>query len=105
MSIRWYVLDEYGEATAVTDVHALFGWERRHGSERLIGYDCVAGVDVSTVLLASAMRPTSLPFETKVFGGQHDLKQWRWGSRKAAEDGHRGVVMALTLGLDPKGDL
>ena len=105
MSMRWYVLDEQGEAAAVTDVHTFFAWERVHGLERQIAYDFVEGTNVSTVLLAGATLPTTLPFETLLLGGRYDDRRWRWATRKEAEDGHRNIVAALVLGLDPTKEL
>lgn len=100
MSLRWFILDENGEAVGLTDVHTVMRWERVNGHKRLIAYDQIQGADVSTVLLSHAQLANALPFETLIYGGPHDGQTWKWADRKAAEAGHARVVSALETGTD-----
>lgn len=96
MSVRWWILDDDGEAVGVTDVHVLFAWERTNSIKRLIGYDQITDACyVSTVLISAATRSNALPFETLVFGGEYDGHRWGWANRREAIEGHAAAVAVV----------
>ena len=64
-----------------------------HHELRLVGYDVIDDVRVSTVHLGipHGLRGTE-HYETMVFGGEHDEHQWRYETYEQAVAGHAQVV-------------
>ena len=69
----------------------LFADEER----RVVGFTALDGVEVSTVWLGldySIGPGPPLIYETMIFGGPHDERQWRYPNRDAALAGHDQAV-------------
>jgi hypothetical protein len=79
---------------------------------RRVAYDERDGVRVSTIFLGIdhgfGMDGPPVLFETRVFGGQHDQMQIRYGTWAAAEAGHREICARVfgepTPGADPSAE-
>jgi hypothetical protein len=110
-----YVLDEDGRPRREPDLAVWARWMDLTGREmettdgpvgRRLGHTRIDDeVRVSTLFLGEdrAMVPGGVPilFETMIFGGPYDCRQWRYPTRDLALRGHTAVVEALLLGHDP----
>jgi hypothetical protein len=99
---REYVLDKNGEPVLCKD---LMSWAKFMSSvDRYSIQDLKDGVGVSTVFLGldhnfKGYGPPIL-YETMIFGGRFDQKQWRYATRAEAMEGHANAV-ALAHGAVP----
>ncbi len=98
-----YILAKDGKTPIECD--DLKEWGRwMNGDERIVRRTEVGEVTVSTVFLGldhnfTDWGPPQL-WETMIFGGKHDGRQWRYTSREAAENGHDSAVVMAQGGLD-----
>jgi hypothetical protein len=104
---RWWTLD--GHTPVPTDDIMAWGalFEPERGGEkggRAVGKDTIGEVFVSTVFLGidhSYGDGPPLLFETMVFRGHLDERQWRYSTWDQAEAGHARIVQAVRDGTDP----
>jgi hypothetical protein len=100
--IQWYILDENHRPVPAEMLEAAKAFEN-HGS---IAFDQVTpDTYVSTIFLAfdhSFGRPGRSPqlFETMVFGGPLEHRQWRYSTYEEALAGHKAALDAV---LDASG--
>lgn len=79
--------------------------EMRMGPDAPVGNDDVGDANVSTVFLGLNHSHGGGPpvlYETMIFGGKHDERQYRYHTREEAATGHARVVDALRRGVDPE---
>ena len=106
---HFFVLDEDGNPLPLEreDILLWGRWMENHPAQRIVSQDTVVNkngedVQVSTVFLGINHNyfgeDPPILWETMIFGGPHDQRQWRYSSRKAAMDGHVRA-MALVFGL------
>lgn len=65
---------------------------------RVVGYDEVGEAHVSTVWLGldhAFFGGPPLIFETMIFGGEHDMEQWRYSTEEEALAGHQHALSLL----------
>jgi hypothetical protein len=94
-----YILDENGKPRPAD----LMTWARWfETADRKVWRTALAqpaGVEVSTVFLGldhSYGEGPPVLWETMVFGGVYDTKQWRYCTKQEALDGHRRAVQIVT---------
>lgn len=71
---------------------------------RIIGSLEENDIHISTVWLGldhNWGRGAPLIFETMIFGGPYDQRQWRWHTENEAEQAHQVIVTAFREGMDP----
>jgi hypothetical protein len=100
--MKHYILR--GHEVVTTDSLAAWGRMFDDSDHRIVGFDMVEDVRVSTVFLGLDHNFGGGPpllFETMVFGGEYDQQCDRYSTWDEAEAGHRAVVEALTVGNQP----
>lgn len=89
-----------------TDLHTWASFLDDHEA-RVVGWTDIGDVHISTVFLgvdhSFGMGPP-LWFETMVFRGPLDERQWRYTTWAEAEAGHARIVAAVESGTDPDGE-
>ena len=113
MSI-WYVFDEHGDSTPADVATFSRFCDARYAAFRAgerdpweVDYAEFDGQEVSTVFLGRDLGfgfgdGPPLVFETMVFGGPYDLREFRWPTRVTAQAGHDQIVAALRAGREPR---
>ena len=100
----YYILDEDGEAVPVIDVIEWARWLDGNPDRMQVDDTWLGKVRVSTVFFGLNRQWGEGPpllFETMVFGGLYDLRQWRWTTRIQAQAGHDRIVAAIRDGQEP----
>lgn len=90
-----YVLDANGEPEPCHDRERWAYWYEASLRARQIANDVtVDDVEVSTVFMGldHAVSGPPVLWETMIFGGDHDMHQWRYTSRAAALRGHEHAL-------------
>jgi hypothetical protein len=80
-------------------------WEKP--DSRRVAKDTIGEAEVSTVFLGldhNWLGGRPLLFETMIFGGPYNERQWRYSTWEEAEAGHRLIVRALREGREPDAD-
>lgn len=105
-----YILDSSGAPVRELDIHAWSTWLSDHPGACIVGRDQVDAAIVSTIFLAMDRNFANFPhgghppilYETVIFGGPHDMRQWRYCTRWQAVAGHDQIIAALREGTDPQ---
>ena len=100
----YYELDENHQAHPATRRGGIDVFEGDFEKTRRVAQTLVGEANVSTVFLGIdhvlfGGGPPIL-FETMVFGGQYDDRQWRYSTWDEAVAGHEAVVAALREGKE-----
>jgi len=99
MGIGSYILDDQGNPVIEANLDKWARWFERL-ENRVLRSDHVGEVHVSTVFLgvdhSFSSAPKPILWETMIFGGHYDQRQWRYDSREAAEKGHRKALKLVT---------
>jgi hypothetical protein len=96
---RLYVLNMENQPVEVESLVAWAQWAEH--ANRVVGYtEITSAVVVSTIFLGTDHRPAfgkgpPLLFETMIFGGPEDGRQWRWSTWDDAEMNHNAIVATL----------
>ena len=94
----YYILGDDGEPVAVDDLKTWAQWYETHGPDRIVAKTDTGNELVSTVFLAldhAFLEPGPILYETMIFGGEHDSRQWRYRNRHEALAFHDQVAAAL----------
>ena len=97
----FYILNDRGEPERCSDVLQWAEWFERSADQRVVAQADVDGVLVSTVFLGVDHAIGGHPslWETMVFGGRHDGRQWRYGALEEALVGHAWAVTFVSRGM------
>ena len=60
-------------------------WIDRDAKRICATVDRIAGIEVITIFYGEG----PLPFQSMIFGGEHDLRQWKYLTWYEAEEGHK----------------
>ena len=113
---EWYVLDDERNVVPASDYHEFFAWRDAYAKERgqdkptatlQVARDVLDDVTVSTVFLGLDHgwgESVPIVFETMVFGGHLDEKQWRYATWDGAVAGHAAIVASVKDGTEPDVD-
>lgn len=95
----FYILNPDHTIYTTTDVREWGAWFE-DVSKRRVDQTIKDGVRISTVFLGIdhgfGFGVAPLLFETMIFGGEHDMDQWRYASWEAAVEGHEYAVRIAT---------
>ena len=98
-----YILE--GHTPRQVDWETYLAWAKQgFDVTRRVAKTMLGEVQVSTVFLSidhGFGDGEPILFETMVFGGPHDERQWRYSTWDAAVVGHERIVGALRDGRDP----
>lgn len=103
MNTIWKYILKDGVPVEERDLVTWANWIENHQDEMVVNRQIFGEIEVSTVFLgldySLGQGDKKLLFETIVFGGQWTGQaQWRYSTRKEAENGHEAVVKTI-LGL------
>jgi hypothetical protein len=100
--IGWkYILDDEHNVIGIKDLMVWAKWfeEASTDKARVVAQDQVGDSFVSTVFLGLdhnwSLSGPPIVFETMVFGGIDDGRQWRYCTWKSAEAGHKKMVATI----------
>ena len=73
---------------------------QNHPNRIKLAKDIIGDMEISTIFLGIdhnnfGLRGKPLLFETMIFGGDKDEKQWRWHTWKEAKKGHKRIISEL----------
>jgi hypothetical protein len=93
----FYKLDKDGEPVPCNDSENFGLWFDK--ADRTVAKTIIGEVTISTVFLAidhsfGGRKP--ILYETMIFGGQHDMEQWRYSTKEEAIIGHEEAVSLVT---------
>ncbi len=104
--LEYRALDEPHVVVPCEDLFRWGEWFETSDEQRRVGATDIGEAHVSTVFLAlnhNWSEGMPILYETMIFGGEHDLAQWRWHTWEDAERGHAAVVAWLRgEGLEPE---